>query len=478
MEQNLVKQQTTSLAFVENAKESIENMLKYADVLLKSGLCPHHLYEKGADRKPDFAKGNSAAVVMILQQGFEIGLSPMQALQAIVPVNGLTTIKGDDCKALIFRSGVLVPDSWVETFEGNIENETYKVSITAKRKDNGIEKTSSFSVSDAKRADLWIPKSKVDGQDGWKYKLSPWFRYPSRMVYYRCLGYIARDLFSDVIKGLYTMEEAMDIPRENATNIELPNGNKIIIPNKEHNAERSRQLTQKAAEEIKNNGIGKQQIIEPEKEIPEENKPAQEIQAKALNLLTDLGVLNTRVYTMEELKKMETPELLSIVDSVPEMNKAKDKLPKKNTSNKLVRIIELYQAGKLAETVKQFTNPEITEVEFEEPNDDLAKQGELTGISKEEVNDDLAGVIKPNENFETEGSNKFNITFPPLEERKADFKKKKELYDKLYNEANIDNKKYLVLLEKFPQLSKYRNIEEFCGQATDEEVNFLLNSME
>ena len=58
-----------------------------------------------------------------------------------------------------------------------------------------------FTTGDAKRAKLW-------GKSG------PWTDYPKRMLRFRARGYVLRDLFGDVLKGLRTVEEVRDIPAE------------------------------------------------------------------------------------------------------------------------------------------------------------------------------------------------------------------------------------------------------------------------
>ena len=79
-------------------------------------------------------------------------------------------------------------------------SDAYGYRVTAVRKGDqaAIE---SFIVADAKRAKLWG-------------KAGPWTDYPKRMLRFRARGYVLRDLFGDVLKGLRTVEEARDIPTE------------------------------------------------------------------------------------------------------------------------------------------------------------------------------------------------------------------------------------------------------------------------
>jgi hypothetical protein len=250
-EKSLVKAAETRLPkFVEDAYESVEKMEKFANILLESKLVPNHFYEQLPDKKPDFSRGKTPAVVAVLIQGYQLQLPPLTALQHIIPVNGLLSIKGDLAKSMIFNSGKLKSGSWVEEESGSIEAGDYMVKITATRSDNGQTLSRSFSVAQAKRAGLWITEQQVNGQDGWKYKSSAWWKYPTRMCNYRALGFIARDMFPDVMAGIYTTEEAMDLPRDTTEVIETTDGNKIIIPDKEHIAKRSAKMTERVADKI------------------------------------------------------------------------------------------------------------------------------------------------------------------------------------------------------------------------------------
>jgi hypothetical protein len=57
--------------------------------------------------------------------------------------------------------------------------------------------TARFSVMDAKRAGLWT-------------KAGPWQTYPRRMLQMRARSFALRDAFPDVLKGLISVEEALD----------------------------------------------------------------------------------------------------------------------------------------------------------------------------------------------------------------------------------------------------------------------------
>jgi len=122
-EKGLVKAQEVKLpAFVENAYQTIEGMKEFAKMLLESRIVPDHFYEKGVNNKTDYTKGKVSSVVVVLIQAQQLRVPPMTALQHIVPINGLLSIKGDLAKTMIFASGKLKKDSWKEIVEGSLEN--------------------------------------------------------------------------------------------------------------------------------------------------------------------------------------------------------------------------------------------------------------------------------------------------------------------------------------------------------------------
>jgi len=162
---------------------SLEDLYRFAVAVVKSGLAP---------------KGDTPEGVMVkVQAGAELGLSPLRSLSYLTAINGRVGIMGDASKALVRASGVLDGDIIIVVAG---EGDHRAATATAKRK--GHEAVArSFSVADAKRAGLWG-------------KAGPWKDYPDRMLGYRAWGFLARDEFSDVLLGLHTAEELVDFPAE------------------------------------------------------------------------------------------------------------------------------------------------------------------------------------------------------------------------------------------------------------------------
>ncbi len=164
---------------------SLEDAYRFANAIVASGFAPRGM------EKPE-------AVLVAIQLGAEIGLSPMAALQNTAVINGRPAIYGDAALALVRGSGLLVSYKEEEIGEPGSDAHGYRVTAVREGDQTAVE---TFTVGDAKRAKLW-------GKNG------PWTDYPKRMLRFRARGYVLRDLFGDVLKGLRTVEEVRDIPAE------------------------------------------------------------------------------------------------------------------------------------------------------------------------------------------------------------------------------------------------------------------------
>lgn len=134
------------------------------------------------------------ACMIAILHGLEVGLSPMQALQRIAVVDGRPTIWGDGALALVQASGLA--DSITESVDGE-RPEEWVASCTVLRRGERQSVTRTFSVKDAQRARLWG-------------KAGPWSEYPLRMLQMRARAFALRDVFADVLGGLYLREELPD----------------------------------------------------------------------------------------------------------------------------------------------------------------------------------------------------------------------------------------------------------------------------
>lgn len=183
----IVQQKKSPIGFGAQGVQlaSLEEAYRFANAICVSGFAP-----KGME-KPE-------AVLVAIQLGAEIGLTPMAALQNTAVINGRPAIYGDAALALVRASGLLISYKEEEVGEAGADTQGYRVTAVRKGEQSAVE---TFTVSDAKRAKLWG-------------KAGPWSDYPKRMLRFRARGYVLRDLFGDILKGLRTVEEVRDIPAE------------------------------------------------------------------------------------------------------------------------------------------------------------------------------------------------------------------------------------------------------------------------
>lgn len=161
----------------------IDKYMKFAEMMAQSDIVPK-----------DF-KGKPGNILVAIQMGNELGLKPTQALQNIAVINGRPCIWGDALLSLIQgRKDLEVFKEWME---GSIEKGDATAYCQIKRKgmDECIEY---FDVKKATQAGLFK-------------KPGPWQQYPERMLQLRARGFAVRNVYSDVLKGIVTREEAEDI---------------------------------------------------------------------------------------------------------------------------------------------------------------------------------------------------------------------------------------------------------------------------
>lgn len=176
---------TTKLAPVAGAfslaPASLAEAIKFAELIAKSDLAPTGY------------KGKPENVLIAVQMGLEIGLSPMAAIQGIAVIGGRPSLYGDALLAVVRASGKLA--AMAESISG--EGAAMAASCCVTRAgEQPITRT--FTVADAKTAGLW-------GKSG------PWSTSPARMLQMRARAFALRDGFADVLRGMASAEESEDI---------------------------------------------------------------------------------------------------------------------------------------------------------------------------------------------------------------------------------------------------------------------------
>jgi hypothetical protein len=176
-----------------------------------------------ADMVPKDFKGSIEKVSIALMHGLEIGLPPMQAIQKIAIINGRPAVWGDAVIGLVQARGA--DEYIIEQFEGSLQDGTLKAICKTKRKGKPNEVVRTFSIKQAQRARLWDTREKVkrfrNNQPVEVLNDSPWYRFPERMLQMRARGLCLRDVYADVLGGLYLAEELIE-PGDDAIDVTPP----------------------------------------------------------------------------------------------------------------------------------------------------------------------------------------------------------------------------------------------------------------
>jgi hypothetical protein len=150
---------------------------------------------------PKTLRGNSlreteANVVVVLEAGRTLGLTPAASLAFITVINGKLCLWGDGMLAVVRRHPEFV-DLACKNIEGK-DGAITGVTVTVERK--GQKPYSVTWTADmAKKAGLL-------GKSG------PWSQYPERMMMNRARSWALRDTFADALCGMNSADELSDEP--------------------------------------------------------------------------------------------------------------------------------------------------------------------------------------------------------------------------------------------------------------------------
>lgn len=165
------------------------------DSLFSKDLAPHYMKLAGqlasSELVPKCFRGKPQDLYIAWAMGYQIGISPEQAMQCIAVINGKPAMWGDDMLALC-----MAHVDFEDIIEEPIGNPVTGFQCTVKR--YGMEpKVNVFTLDMAKRAGLLG-------------KVGPWTQYPERMLKLRARGFTLRDAFPDALKGIKPREEVED----------------------------------------------------------------------------------------------------------------------------------------------------------------------------------------------------------------------------------------------------------------------------
>jgi hypothetical protein len=134
-----------------------------------------------------FQQLGEAGVFAIIQKAKSLKINAFDALSgSLYFLNGKTGMSAEMMNTLIRSHG--------HSITKDTKSNDQICILHGKRADNGDTWTESFSIDDAKRAGIYKENT-------------PWGKYPRNMCFNRALSNLARQLFPDVIKGCYEIDE-------------------------------------------------------------------------------------------------------------------------------------------------------------------------------------------------------------------------------------------------------------------------------
>lgn len=164
-----------SEAITPFAPQGLEQAMRLAEVLSKSGLLPDALRNKPSD------------VLVTLITGHELGLSPMQSVRGLHVVQGRAVMSADLTVALVMRRRDVC--EWFRLVKSDDKAAEYQT------KRVGSEPvTMSYTFAQATTAGL-------TGKQNWK-------THTAAMLRARCSAALARAVYPDLVLGVYDPDEA------------------------------------------------------------------------------------------------------------------------------------------------------------------------------------------------------------------------------------------------------------------------------
>jgi hypothetical protein len=188
--------------------QSIEEVYRLAKMALTAGMLKPQKIGYGDNATYEDADAVLARGTMIIMQGMELGIPPMQAVQLLAMINGRIVAHSEAVPGLLLSKGFKLKDAWT----GTPMHDDWTCTVELTRPD-GEKFSASFSVADAKQAQLWDQSPTKTSFGKTKPNDAAWFRYPKRMLKARALGFVGKDGGADALKGLMVREEMEDLLR-------------------------------------------------------------------------------------------------------------------------------------------------------------------------------------------------------------------------------------------------------------------------
>jgi len=223
MSENNESQKTeTKLAIRANARgivlQTYDDMYRFAKSIQLSHLAPDSF------TTPE-------QILVALQAGAELGLSPIRSLGSLYVVKGNVRLWGDTPLALVRQSGLM--EYIKEWIVGEIGKDLTKTSddvkavCEVKRKGDPESIKREFTVGQARLGGLWNKKT----DRGFN---TVWANYPQRMLQMRARALCLRDSFPDALGGATIAEEYEGIEIGEVSLNDKPQSAVLLEKPKEH----------------------------------------------------------------------------------------------------------------------------------------------------------------------------------------------------------------------------------------------------
>jgi hypothetical protein len=171
--------------------QSDQELKNFLQTLIESKKLPGHIT-------------NVQDAFTVAQMGKELGFATMQSFHYIIPIQGKLSLSAKATGALLRKGGVkyVTKEDGIFIYKGGAiapttpEEKPIDQRTTILFIRDGLEELCTFSWKDAEKQGLTT-------KDNWK-------RMPKEMLWARCLAKGANRIGSDLLLGLYTVEEMTD----------------------------------------------------------------------------------------------------------------------------------------------------------------------------------------------------------------------------------------------------------------------------
>jgi hypothetical protein len=175
-----------------------DEMWRYAMMLANSTHLPKAYYEKD-ERGKAFGRARVADVHLTLMKGHDLGIKPMTAISNINIIDGKAEVGALLMVSLCLKSGMC---EYFRPVRWNDRSATY---ITKRvGADQPVEFT--YTIEMADRLGL-LDKGKTE----WARENNQWKKQPDTMLRRRAQSMLAREIYPDIVLGLYDHDELAEL---------------------------------------------------------------------------------------------------------------------------------------------------------------------------------------------------------------------------------------------------------------------------